>query len=89
VASSIKAILIDSGRVLNRPATGHWFITPKFFEHVDKKTFSSISKSERNFAFSKAAEYISEQALIETEEQENKHFLEYYKIFFQNLPKLN
>jgi putative hydrolase of the HAD superfamily len=39
VASSVKAILIDSGRVLNRPATGHWFITPKFFEHVDKKIF--------------------------------------------------
>lgn len=28
--NDIKAILLDSGRVLNGPVTGHWFITPKF-----------------------------------------------------------
>lgn len=27
----VKAILFDSGRVLNKPATGHWFMTSNFF----------------------------------------------------------
>mgnify|MGYP003558523255 CR=1 FL=1 len=39
----IKAILFDSGRVLNGPVTGHWFITPNFWEHVDKATFDAFS----------------------------------------------
>ena len=85
----IKAILFDSGRVLNAPTTGHWFITPNFFQYVDKKAFSSIPKSQRNKAFSKAAEYISKQSLIETVEEEYKHFLEYYKIFLQHFPDLS
>lgn len=84
----VKAILIDSGRVLNGPRTGHWFITPNFFKYVDKKTFKTLSKLNLSTAFSKAADYISRQKLIETEEEEYKHFLEYYRIFFKCLPEL-
>ncbi len=45
----IKAILFDSGKVLNEPVTGSWLITPKFFKYVDKCKFDSISyvKKER------------------------------------------
>lgn len=84
----IRAILIDSGRVLNGPRTGHWFITPNFFDYVDKKKFNSLSKTKLSTAFSKSAEYISRQKLIENEEDEYKHFLEYYRIFFKWLPEL-
>lgn len=83
-----KAILIDSGRVLNGPRTGHWFITPNFFKCVDKKIFKSLSKSEIDKAFGEAADYISEQKFILTEEEEYIHFLQYYRIFFKYLPEL-
>lgn len=84
----IKAILIDSGKVLNGPITGHWFITPNFFYYVDKENFNSTDNSKINDAFNIAGNYISKQNLILTEEEEYKHFLEYYKIFFEKLPEL-
>ena len=87
-SQKIKVILIDSGRVLNGPITGHWFITPNFFNYVDKKSFDLINESKRNDAFNIAGNYISKQNLIITEEEEYRHFLEYYKIFFDKLPEL-
>lgn len=85
----LKAILIDSGRVLNYPVTGHWFITPDFFNYIDYKTYKRISKSKKAKAFSKAGEYISKQKLVVSEEEEYKYFVTYYKIFFDELPGLN
>ena len=70
----IKAILIDSGRVLNGPITGHWFITPNFFNYVDKKIFDSIHESKRNDAFNIAGNFISKQNLIVTEEKNLQTF---------------
>lgn len=32
--SNIKAILFDSGRILNIPKTGHWFIPPNFMKII-------------------------------------------------------
>ena len=84
----IRAILIDSGRVLNVPVTGHWFITPNFFNYVDKKIFSSIAISNRRKAFNKAGQYMIKQKLILNEEEEYKHFVEYYRIFSKSLPQL-
>jgi putative hydrolase of the HAD superfamily len=84
----IKAILLDSGRVLNEPATGHWFITPNFFTYVDHRKFRSISKSRIREAFDKAGQYISSQSLILNEEDEYRHFLQYYRIFSDCLPEL-
>ncbi len=87
-SKKIRAILIDSGRVLNGPTTGHWFITPSFFYYVDKETFCSIDESKISDAFYVAGNYMSEQNLILTEDEEYRHFLEYYKIFFDKLPEL-
>jgi hypothetical protein len=39
---NIKAILFDSGKVLNGPTTGHWFISPEFFLHIKEKEFKAI-----------------------------------------------
>lgn len=88
MGNAVKAILFDSGRVLNEPVTGHWFITPNFFGFVDKNKFNSIAKSKREKAFLKAGEYISKQPLINTETAEYLHFLQYYRILFENLPEL-
>ena len=84
----IKAILIDSGRVLNAPVTGHWFITPNFFNFVNKKSFSLIADSQKNEAFAEAGQYMMKQNLILDEEEEYKHFVEYYRIFSKCLPQL-
>jgi len=87
-SKKIRAILIDSGKVLNGPTTGHWFITPSFFNYVDKETFCSIDESKISDAFYVAGNYMSEQNLILTEEEEYRHFLQYYKIFFSKLSEL-
>lgn len=86
--TKVKAILFDSGRVLNQSSTGHWFITPNFFKYVDRHKFDSIKKSRKKEAFSKAYEYIDKQKFILTESDEYTHFLEFYKIFSDNLPEL-
>lgn len=85
---NIKAILVDSGRVLNGPTTGHWFITPNFFNYVNKKKFKALDKKLINNAFSKAGEYMAEQSYILNEEEEYAHFTQYYKIFSRELPAL-
>lgn len=87
--TKIKAILFDSGRVLNEPSTGHWFITNNFFTIVDKKKFYSTPSPQIKFAFHKAAEYINNQKLIIDENEEYIHFFNYYSIFSTYLPELN
>ena len=84
----IKAILFDSGRVLNKPVSGHWFISPKYFEYVDEEIFTSIEKNKVSYAFQKANEYIGMQKIILNKECEYNHFVEFYNIFSQNLPEL-
>lgn len=86
--SNIKAILFDSGRVLNYPRSGNWFITPNFFKYVDKEIYNSIPKGKKKLAFKKAYDYINSCKLIKTQEEEYIHFIEYYKIFFKELPEL-
>ncbi|MFC3749961.1 HAD-IA family hydrolase [Paenibacillus sp. GCM10012306] len=84
----IKAILFDSGKVLNGPVTGHWFISPNFFNFIDEEIFCSIDKQTRNKAFYKANTYISNQSLIRNEDEELYHFIEFYRIFAAELPQL-
>jgi putative hydrolase of the HAD superfamily len=89
MGAKINTVLFDSGRVLNYPHTGHWFITPNFFKYVDKAVFDSIPKDKKKHAFKKAYEYISSYKLIRTQEEEYSHFIKYYNIFFKELPELN
>lgn len=85
---NIKTILFDSGRVLNHPRTGHWFIPPNFYKYVDEKIFKSLDKKEIEAAFSKANEYINDISMILTEEEELEHFIKFYKIFSDELSEL-
>lgn len=84
----IKSILFDSGRVLNRPLTGHWFISPNFFEYVNKEKFLSIEKERINNAFSNVKKYLFNVKLIKNREEELIHFSNFYKLFSENLPEL-
>lgn len=85
---TVKAILFDSGRVLNAPASGHWFISPNFWEYVDKEKYDCIEKKRISHAFHEAEKYVSAQKLILTKDEEYQHFIEFYKIFAENLPEL-
>ena len=85
---NIKAILFDSGRVLNGPVTGHWFITPNFWEYVDKVTFDSLDKNKIASAFAEADKYICTQKTMTTKEEEYQHFIKFYEIFSSQLPEL-
>ena len=84
----IKAVLLDSGRVLNRSATGHWFIPPRFFEYVDKQKWGNLEQKRIASAFRAATEYINAQPLIHTKDEELLHFRKFYQIFSSQLPML-
>lgn len=86
--TNIKAILFDSGRVLNSPRTGHWFMPPNFYTFVDRKKFDDIDINYIENAFSKGMEYLNDNPLILTEEEEFNHFVEFYGIFSRELPAL-
>ncbi len=41
----IKAIIFDSGRTLNVPRTGQWFITPNFFNIIENSNFTCTEEN--------------------------------------------
>ena len=84
-----KAILFDSGKVLNRPTTGNWFITPSFYQYISKEVWENLSKEKLNEVFNKAYEYIESQPLIITREEEHIHFKEYFKILLGSLKEIS
>jgi len=84
----IRGILFDSGHVLNQSSTGHWFISPRFFEYIEEEKYNAINKVKINTAFKKAGQYINSQSLIKTKEDEYIHFNKYYEIFSSSLPEL-
>ncbi|SFM53544.1 putative hydrolase of the HAD superfamily [Paenibacillus sp. 1_12] len=84
----IKAILFDSGRVLNHPRTGHWFIPPNFFKYVDKDKYDQIEPHVLQKAFQSSLKLIDEQVFILTEQEEFQHFIHFYKLFSEQLPEL-
>lgn len=88
ILKNISAILFDSGKVLNGPKTGHWFMGPRFFEYVNRETFDKIDSSIINQAFTRAGAYINSIHLIETMNEECDYFKHYYTIFSDVLPEL-
>lgn len=84
----IKAILFDSGRVLNGPVTGNWFITPNFWKYVNKDIFDSLDKNVIASAFAEADKYILTQKFMSTKEEEYQHFIKFCEIFSSQLPEL-
>lgn len=88
--NSIKAILFDSGRTLNAPRTGHWFITPNFIDIIENSRFL-YTYEQLNRAMEKACEYISKILLVESEELELLMFKEFYEIVLKEIkyPDIN
>ena len=84
----IRAILFDSGKVLNYPAMGNWFISPQFFDIVDADIFKGISRKKVHCAFRNAEKYISGILHIQDKSAELMRFTEFYRIFSNCLPEL-
>lgn len=83
-----KALLFDSGRVLNRATTGHWFIIPSFFDYVSKHEWDALEDAQLREGFTEALKYIDSQPLISTREEEYIHFVKYYEILFKLLDSI-
>ena len=88
--NNVKAILFDSGRTLNVPRTGHWFITPNFIKIIEKSDFTCTEENMEK-AINKACEHISKILLVKTEEEEFLMFKDFYKIVLKeiNYPNIN
>lgn len=76
----IKAILFDSGRTLNIPRTGHWFITPEFYNIVHKDKLSQ-NQNVIESAMREAINFIDKIKYVKTEKEEYLMFKKFYKIF--------
>lgn len=85
---NLKAILFDSGRVLNDPRTGNWFVPPNFHRYVDKNKFELLDEKLVQVAFYKAMKFLEAKSIILTEEEEFEHFIEFYKVLSNELPDL-
>ncbi|GFP76293.1 HAD-IA family hydrolase [Clostridium fungisolvens] len=85
---NLKAILFDSGRVLNDPRTGNWFVPPNFHRYVDKNKFDLLDEKLIQVAFYKAMKFLEAKSIILTEEEEFEHFIEFYTILSNELPDL-
>lgn len=81
-----KYVILDFGKVLAGPATGDWFITPKFEEVID---MSLIDRDVLNEEFNKYNDIIGRKMM--TQEEEYNSFFELYSLVLQeiNYPKYN
>lgn len=86
--NNIKAILFDSGRTLNVPRTGHWFITPNFFNIINDTSFQ-YTEDQLSEAMNKACDHISKILLVKTEEDEFAMFKEFYEIVLKEIKYTN
>lgn len=85
---TIKAILFDSGRVLNHPRTGHWFIPPRFHQYVDRALFEQQDLDVLQNVFQRCVKRIDEQSYVMTEQEEYELFVAFYRDFAEQLPVL-
>ena len=82
--NNVKAILFDSGRTLNVPRTGYWFITPNFIKIIERSDFTCTEETMEK-AINKACEHISKILLVKTEEEEFLMFKDFYKIVLKEI----
>jgi len=71
--NSIKYLILDFGKVLVKPTTGHWFITPKFLELFD---INKIDINEFNTATNMFDNILDRK--VTTESEEYDMFFEFY-----------
>ena len=76
----IKYLILDFGKVLAAPTTGHWFITPKFIELID---MNEVSVDKFNESSKKYSHILNRQALTEVDEY--KLFYDFYDSILKDI----
>lgn len=76
--NKIKYIILDFGKVLACSSTNHWFITPNFWNDINKDSINE-EKLLNNF---KKYNYILDKK-INTVEEEYEMFYEFYKLVLE------
>ena len=79
-----KVIFLDVGYTLDAPASGDWMLTNKFFEVVGEK-INGINSDEIKRAIYVGIDYLEENHLLTTMEEEYKQFIEFYSIVSREL----
>ena len=82
---NIKALLFDAGDTLIYPRSGHWFIPPKYENFFNGELLKTNSQEAINRAYQKASQYLCDNHLIKTEEEEYEQFIEFYRIWLSEL----
>lgn len=77
----VKYLILDFGKVLAGPTTGHWFMTPKFIELID---MNEINIDKINEAFKKYNYIISRKA-----EKESEEYDMFYEFYSEVLKEIN
>ena len=77
---SIKYIILDFGKVIAGPTTGHWFITPKFEEIIDMRKIN-IDDFDSSI---KKYDYILDRKIL-TEDEEYNSMFDFYKSILKEL----
>lgn len=80
IENSIKYLIFDYGDVLVYPVTGNWFITPNFYNIIEK---NEIDMDAFGIGLNKASKFISSKML--TEEEEYSAFKKVYEIVLKEL----
>lgn len=86
--ANTKAILFDSGRTLNYPKTGNWFLPPNAFQYIDREKYDKIPFIQKLFAKKLALRYLSKNQFVRTEAEEFGLFTAYYEYLAKKLPSL-
>lgn len=75
-----KYLILDFGKVLAGPTTGHWFITPKFLELVD---MNYVNDLELSLAIEKYNYILSR--VMKNQEEEYHDFCEFYECVLKEI----
>lgn len=86
---NIKGIFLDVGWTLCRPATGSWVIPLKALTYTGWDVFEAIDEEKRASAFRTGMDYLDQNHLIFSEEEELCQFRVYYRMLAELLPELN
>lgn len=76
----LKYLILDMGRVLVEPTTGHWLITPTFIKNVD---INKIDKEQYKQAAQKCNYILDKKAI--TLEEEYEVIGDYYETIFKEI----
>ena len=84
----IKAVFLDLGWTIFRPAKSDWFVNQMMLKFTSLDAINRLPQDKRNAAFNKAIKYLDDHHLLFTEDEEIEQFKTFYNIIAAELPEL-